>query len=167
MSFKIAVDAKTDGDEDVQQKDQWCDQGNRCGGHHEIQAVHVRVPIVAILRGGPVPEKQSSYRHEQAESHQGPEGSRPPGSPACMNGYIIHIINILDCIEMESISLFYSQITEERHYQVDGSVNSQSSESHIAQSHYSGRDEHSEMGIGGWLVDQPQAAYQQALFWIF
>jgi len=80
-SFQIAVDAETDGNENVQQEDQRSDQGNGGGSHHEVQTMHIRVPVVAILGGGPVPEEQSSHGHKQDECNQVPQSSRSPGCP--------------------------------------------------------------------------------------
>jgi len=80
-SFQIAVDAETDGNENVQQEDQRGDQGNRGRGHHEVQTMHIRVPVVAILGSGPVPEEQSSHGHKQDECNQVPQSSRSPGCP--------------------------------------------------------------------------------------
>lgn len=73
--------AKANGDEDVQQEDQRGNQGNRGRGHHQIQTMHVRVPVVAILGGGPVAEEQSGHGHKENEAYQGPQRGSPPGSP--------------------------------------------------------------------------------------
>lgn len=88
--------------------------------------MHIWMPVVSILGVAPVTEQKRRHRNIQNESDQSPQSCRAPG---CAEGK--EIVKLMETLNLTSI-FFYLQIAEERHDQVDSSVNGQSTKGHIA-----------------------------------